>query len=281
MWLSALGLMNVSGTGACPADLAEEARGCFSSYTVKLHSMQHTAQKLCCGLDVEILRAFCKSYEVGRRCVQSLRAQCPPEKQRVIDSALVSLDGAWDALNDLCLDDRIVEQYAQFQTCFTVTGPESESCFAEHLLGNAGGHNSIQFLETVGAASKRQFCRKMVKTVSCVQQNVRRQCGEGAAALVSILVKPMVKRSTECDYTLDVRQSQQSPKEPYQSNPSYISDDGSSRNNNKHGGSSRRGTNSNNKNLAASLRPSLTSLALFLLSVVMLLYLTNCPIPSS
>lgn len=267
--LAAMLLSLASDSRACPSDLGSEARACFANYDVKLQAMQHSAQKICCGLDVETLRAFCKSYEIGSRCVKNLKAQCPPEKRVMIDNALVKLEGAWDSLDGLCLDDRIVEQYAQFQTCFTLTGPESEVCFAKHLLGNAHGVNKIQFLETVRAASKAQFCRKMVDTVNCIQNNVKSQCGEGAATLATILVKPMVKQSTECDYTLDVRQSQQSPKEPYQSNPAYISDDGSGRsnnnNNNRGSGSStnNRRRNSDNRNLSPSLRLSLTPLTLF------------------
>ncbi|RUS87986.1 hypothetical protein EGW08_004264, partial [Elysia chlorotica] len=99
----------VSSAWSCPDDLTGSARACFLDYAVRLQSLQSSPQKLCCGLDVEIFRAFCRSYVDGSRCERNLRAQCPAVKQRVIDQALTSLEGARAGLNQLCLDDNIVE----------------------------------------------------------------------------------------------------------------------------------------------------------------------------
>ncbi|KAK3747433.1 hypothetical protein RRG08_015545 [Elysia crispata] len=110
------GTCRVSSSWSCPDDLAGSARACFSSYALRLQSIKQSPQKLCCGLDVEVFRSFCRSYVDGSRCEQRLRGQCPIEKQRMIDNALVSLDGARDALNHLCLDDNIVETVSSVWT---------------------------------------------------------------------------------------------------------------------------------------------------------------------
>ncbi|GFO44159.1 hypothetical protein PoB_007066400 [Plakobranchus ocellatus] len=274
--------------GVCPSDLSTEARDCFSTYNVKAQSMQRSPLKLCCGVDVETLRAFCHSYIKGMRCVHILRSSCPAENHYMIDNGLVDLRGAEKALNSLCVNDSIIEQYAQYQGCLTYAGSGSEACFATHLLDNRDATDNIRFLSTVNTDNMDEFCRKMKATVTCVQSNVRRVCGQGrqqAVKLASILVKLMVRHSTDCDYEVDIRHPQHNPREPYQSNPAYISDDhvgdGSS-SNSKHGrsggGSGSGSWTSNTKkrqgsekeNFATNLRPStlsaffITSLLLFL-----------------
>ena len=39
-------------------------------------------------------------------------------------------------------------------------------------------------------------------TLRCIQNNVRKRCGEEASQLAATLVKPMVRQSTKCDYSI-------------------------------------------------------------------------------
>ena len=42
----------------------------------------------------------------------------------------------------------------------------------------------------------------MRRTLRCIQSNVRNKCGEEASELAATLVKPMVRQSTKCDYSI-------------------------------------------------------------------------------
>ncbi|ESO91222.1 hypothetical protein LOTGIDRAFT_153652 [Lottia gigantea] len=49
--------------GDCPHDVTAQAYGCFTSYSSHLQNMQASRRQLCCGVDVETLRAFCSSID--------------------------------------------------------------------------------------------------------------------------------------------------------------------------------------------------------------------------
>ena len=46
--------------GSCPSDLFTSTHACFNAFTLSYQRMQTSQQKLCCGLDVETLRALCR-----------------------------------------------------------------------------------------------------------------------------------------------------------------------------------------------------------------------------
>ncbi|KAH9489116.1 hypothetical protein Btru_042241 [Bulinus truncatus] len=53
-----------SATGSCPHDVKTSANECFTAYSPQLVNMMNSGNKLCCGMDVETLRAFCESLKV-------------------------------------------------------------------------------------------------------------------------------------------------------------------------------------------------------------------------
>ncbi|XP_012939847.1 uncharacterized protein LOC101845704 [Aplysia californica] len=222
-WISLGILLSVVLTavhGACPGDVSTSAHSCFTSYSFHFENMRSSPEKLCCGVDVETLRAFCHSYVKAISCLSTLRRACPPDTHHLIDSVLVNLDGAQEGLHDLCADDSIIESYAMYQTCFRSTGYSSERCFQVHMNES---NQHIKFLSNVNTKRKDKFCSGMRNVVECVQNTVRGRCGEGAAKLAAILVKPMVRQSTDCDYS--VINAKQTTSRPSHGNPAYISDE--------------------------------------------------------
>ncbi|KAK7499949.1 hypothetical protein BaRGS_00008797, partial [Batillaria attramentaria] len=248
---------------SCPHDVSKSANACFTSYSREYQNMHNSPARLCCGVDAETLRAFCRdksrgvkrsqrvqfnhkkpsrqrcsmtivharcdvqsavsvdtdrkesefydsslaeaggtSYMNGMQCISSLKGQCPESKHGAIDSALSSLQGAEDALKSLCADDTNIEVYARYQSCFTRAGPTSEMCMQRHL------NTSLKLLASknskMDAKHMDEFCSDMRGMLKCIQNNVRQQCGEEAADLAPTLVKPMVRQSTKCDYSVVV-----------------------------------------------------------------------------
>lgn len=181
---------------SCPRDVSTLAHTCFTSYSREYQNMQASPKRLCCGVDVETLRAFCSSYMHGMDCISDLKKRCPESKHGTIEEAMTNLHGAEEALKSLCSDDTNIEVYARFQSCFTRTGPTSEVCFQRHL------NTSIQFMPNMDAKHMAEFCSDMRGAVRCIQDNVRKTCGEDAAKLATTLVKPMVRQSTKCDYNV-------------------------------------------------------------------------------
>ncbi|XP_041348483.1 uncharacterized protein LOC121368037 [Gigantopelta aegis] len=55
-----LSFLLVQVAGSCPRDVTPEADACFADYNTHLQNMKMSSQRLCCGVDVEILRAFCR-----------------------------------------------------------------------------------------------------------------------------------------------------------------------------------------------------------------------------
>ncbi|KAK3803064.1 hypothetical protein RRG08_027986 [Elysia crispata] len=189
--------------GSCPTDLLLGTHACFTAFTLSYERMRQSQQKLCCGLDVETLRALCRAYVDAMSCVDGVKSQCPEEKHLDIENALINLDGAKEELSGLCSDDTIIENYAMQQTCLTAAGPGSETCLAMILERGVRQHgderSGIRFLSMVQATTLDVFCRKMNSAISCVQRNVQRVCGQQAASLVPSLVRPMVRYSATCN----------------------------------------------------------------------------------
>ncbi|RUS74572.1 hypothetical protein EGW08_017653 [Elysia chlorotica] len=188
--------------GSCPSDLLLGTHACFTAFTLSYERMRQSQQKLCCGLDVETLRALCRAYVDSMACVEGVKSQCPLEKHADIDRSLINLDGATQELNGLCSDDTIIENYAMQQSCLRAAGPSSETClaiFLEQGIRPQGDERSgIRFLSLVESTTMDVFCRKMSSAISCVQRNVQRACGQQAASLVPALLRPMVRYSATC-----------------------------------------------------------------------------------
>ena len=47
------------------------------------------------------------------------------------------------------------------------------------------------------------ICRDFRKVLRCIQRHIEKTCGQEAAGLVPVLVKPMVRRSNLCDLSHD------------------------------------------------------------------------------
>jgi len=196
----------------CPKNVYQRANDCFSEYKVKLHIMR-MSDKLCCGVDVETLRAFCHSYTSAKRCILSLRNSCPNYEHRDINAALANLEDSGHALDELCADDSIIEAYAMYQHCFRGNANRTARCFNKHMTHSK--HSDIHFLSAVTVHNKETFCSDMRGLVKCVEKNYMK-CGREAGKLAGVLVKPMVRQSGDCDY------SQQQTTRSSHANPAYI-----------------------------------------------------------
>ncbi|XP_059178719.1 uncharacterized protein LOC131957903 [Physella acuta] len=201
--VGALLAWGLTAMASCPrVELDVMSSSCFNEYSLQYYNMQTNPLKLCCGIDVETLRAFCGSYKSSMACVRHLRQQCPVYEHRVIDAAVdAALLGSQAILHDLCSDDSLIESYAMHQSCFTNAGPASEKCFLEHLNDFTSG-NKIRFLTKVTYRKKEHFCHKMRATVECVRRRINMTCGAKAIPLSELFVKTMVNESSQCDYTV-------------------------------------------------------------------------------
>ncbi|KAK6175325.1 hypothetical protein SNE40_013813 [Patella caerulea] len=183
-------------SATCPRDVTATAYGCFTSYSRNLQNMESSRRQLCCGVDVETLRAFCSSYVQAMSCIRRLKSDCPESYHSKIDVPLVNLEGAHEGLHDLCSDDFLYERYARYQSCFMLEGDESEYCFHKNL------NTSIRILSKIDKTT-HQLCTDMKKVVKCITYNINLKCGPRAAELVELLVKPMVRHSAQCNYHID------------------------------------------------------------------------------
>lgn len=181
--------------GRCPHDVSKEANMCFTDFSREYQNVQNSQHGLCCGIDVEYLRAFCESYKDGMRCINKLRTKCPESVG--VERPISNLHGSEIALNDMCEKDILIEVYSRLQSCLTDVGPGTESCFRRHL--NVTG---VRLMSNVEARHTSEFCSNMKRTMDCIQSNVRPRCGSEAVDLVSVLVKPMVRHSSKCDYSI-------------------------------------------------------------------------------
>ncbi|BFZ08635.1 hypothetical protein BsWGS_11674 [Bradybaena similaris] len=216
--------------GSCPRDVSTAAHSCFTAYSFHVQNMVNSPQKLCCGVDVETLRAFCQSYTSATTCVSQLKEDCPKDSYQIIDKVSANVDGSRAGLQELCTDDSIIENYAMYQSCFTFAGDGSDMCFQTHM--NNSMATTIRFLTKLTTTKMDQFCNDMRHTVDCVQKNVWAMCGDKAAQLAAILVKPMVWQSTSCDYSV-INSQGKTTKRAHHGHHAYIANDqskGQSRN---------------------------------------------------
>ncbi|CAG2253797.1 unnamed protein product [Mytilus edulis] len=82
-------------------------------------------------------------------------------------------------------------------TCFLTSGSYSERCFEDTM------NTSVRLMSRFDDKSLPQLCRDFRKTLNCIQTKIKRRCNDEAAALVPVLVKPMVRRSNLCDLNHD------------------------------------------------------------------------------
>ncbi|CAL1539916.1 unnamed protein product [Lymnaea stagnalis] len=264
VWITLAAFLSlaVSSAMSCPHEISTSANYCFTDYTLQFQNMLSSANKLCCGMDAETLRAFCQAYRTAVTCITQLRTACPKERHDKIDTVWGNFEVARVGLRELCSDDSLIENYAMHQSCLTKAGPTSEMCFHTHLRTAT----EIKFLTEVTTHKNRneQFCVEMLKTIECVRRNVNHTCGHQPAVLSVILVKPMVRMSTECNYSV-IENQLKTTKRPHHGQDAYISD--------KHSGSSRRkahkGTEENPGNSSIRHSPSVSFIvSLFLVALI-------------
>lgn len=184
---------------SCPSNVQREAFSCFSGYSTQLLNMQKSTETLFTGVDVELLRAFCSSYVQSMNCIEDLKVSCPLNLHTKIDITLINFDGAKDELEELCRDDALYEVYARHMTCFLNYGSYSERCFEDTM------NTTVRLMKRIDDKSLPQLCGDFRKVLNCIRSNIERSCGQEAANLVPVLVKPMVRRSNLCDLNSDDR----------------------------------------------------------------------------
>ncbi|XP_033746639.1 uncharacterized protein LOC117331828 [Pecten maximus] len=187
----------VGGT-SCPQYVKTAASNCFSDYRTQLHSLQESDHALFSGVNVELLRSFCTTYNEALRCVQQLFDGCPPEADAQITDSLKNQDayGAHEELTQLCRNDMIYEVYARNQNCLQAVGSNSEQCF-ENIM-----HTTVRLMQRIDSLPLQELCGDIKQLIKCIKTGVLMKCSSEAAKIVEILVKPMVRRSTQCDYSI-------------------------------------------------------------------------------
>ncbi|XP_060072767.1 uncharacterized protein LOC132552598 [Ylistrum balloti] len=195
--VSLLVTSQVGGT-TCPQYVKTAASNCFSDYRTQLHSLQESDHALFSGVNVELLRSFCTTYNEALRCVQQLFDNCPPEADAQITESLKNQDayGAHEELTQLCRDDMIYEVYARNQNCLQAVGGNSERCF-ENIM-----HTTVRLMQRIDSLPLQELCGDIKELIKCIKTGVLMKCSTEAAKIVEILVKPMVRRSTQCDYSI-------------------------------------------------------------------------------
>ncbi|XP_046354394.1 uncharacterized protein LOC124133855 [Haliotis rufescens] len=193
--------------GECPQDVKSQAYSCFTDYSSQYQNMQYSQRKMCCGVDVETLRAFCSSFVQAMQCLDHLKGRCPAEKHKLIDQTKQNLKGAEQGLRDLCSDDNIYEKYARHQNCFALQGYVSEDCLTKYM------NNSIRLMSKVNRKTIDELCRDMRNAMNCIKPNIQAMCGVEASKLVEILIKPMVRDSAQCDYNIIHIESTEKPQQ--------------------------------------------------------------------
>ncbi|XP_052781082.1 uncharacterized protein LOC128217756 [Mya arenaria] len=177
----------------CPTgDRVElRAQGCFRDYNLQKASVDRSDRRLFSGIDIEILRAYCSTYIASYNCVHEYLRECPDSRPR-IQAALLAYADAQE-LTDLCRTHRLYELYAQHMNCFTDRGSKSDWCFDKEI------NSSVQYLNPV---SQEELCSRMIAVTRCIENNIRQGCGEQAAEIVHLLVKPVVRGSGNCNYPI-------------------------------------------------------------------------------
>lgn len=182
----------VTGTSCSDTEmLKKEAVACFRSYGTQKTYVDRSEQRLFSGIDIETLRAYCSSYLEAIQCVSKLVTGCPSSAQSQVEEALVSYNGIQEELTDLCRTQNLYELYAQYMTCYAERGQKSDWCFESKL------NNSMLSIYKLPSP---EFCGRIQEATYCIQNNIRQECGEKAAELVHLLVKPTVFGSSHCKY---------------------------------------------------------------------------------
>ncbi|KAL5013468.1 hypothetical protein ScPMuIL_007738 [Solemya velum] len=181
----------------CPSNVQQKAFSCFRDYSTQLLNMHKSSRKLFSGVDVETLRAFCSSYISAMDCIAVLKSNCPEDVHSDIDFTLINVEGAYKELSELCHDDNIYEIYARHQTCFREEGDMSEWCYKQNM------NISIRFMSKIDNRALEELCGDINKVQACIKPNIESKCGPEAVKLVEILVKPMIRGSTQCDYRVE------------------------------------------------------------------------------
>lgn len=175
----------------CPElDLQERAFRCFDRFSSQKVHLDKSGSRLFSGIDTEVLRVFCSSYIEAMTCIRNLMERCPEDTHKDISIALVNLRGMDQELQDLCLTNGLYEKYAPKMNCFMDRGHKSDWCFDRSLNGS---YNDLPL---------EDLCSRMREVTLCIENNIRQGCGEEAAELVHLLVKPMVRRSGSCTYNV-------------------------------------------------------------------------------
>ncbi|KAK3103521.1 hypothetical protein FSP39_019833 [Pinctada imbricata] len=178
----------------CPGNVKVAASTCFANYKQHYVNIQKRENTLFTGVDVEILRSFCSSYIDAMKCITDLKSRCASNSKFQINSTLADFDVAVDELSSLCLNDVVYEVYARHRTCFEMNKAYSMRCF-DNIM-----NTSVRLLRRIDHKPLDEFCGDMKKLLSCIGNNIERNCNREAASLVEKLVKPMIRRSSQCDY---------------------------------------------------------------------------------
>lgn len=193
-----LGFLFASAASECPLaeTVQQEVAACFRKYEDTRRAYMDTNQtNLFLGIDIEILRAYCSSYSEAMVCVRWMHQTCSDSMRKQIERTIVTIDGYTEELKDLCSTANLYELYAQYMNCFLERRQKSETCYYSKLAYST---------QSIYDLSQDELCNRMRDTVLCVENNIRVGCGEKAAELVSLLVKPAVKGSSSCNYYINI-----------------------------------------------------------------------------
>ncbi|KAH3876427.1 uncharacterized protein LOC127868695 [Dreissena polymorpha] len=166
---------------------------CFRQYSIQKVYVDRSERRLYSGVDIEILRAYCSSYLEAYTCVRQLLQSCPTSYHKDIKTALTPYADEPE-LTELCKTHRLYELYAQYMMCFSDRGKKSDWCFDKEI------NSSVMHVHQVDV---QELCNRMVSVTRCIESNIRLGCGEQAAELVHLLVKPTVPGSGQCVYPLN------------------------------------------------------------------------------
>ncbi|KAH3876424.1 uncharacterized protein LOC127868688 isoform X2 [Dreissena polymorpha] len=178
----------------CPtSDRVQAAtQECFREYSIQKVYVDRGERRLYSGVDIEILRAYCSAYLDAFNCVRQLLQSCPTSHHKDIKAALTPFADDPE-LTELCKTHRLYELYAQYMICFSDRGKKSDWCFDKEIS------SSVMHVYQVDV---QELCNRMLSVTRCIESNIRLGCGEQAADLVHLLVKPTVPGSGQCVYPL-------------------------------------------------------------------------------
>ncbi|KAH3876442.1 hypothetical protein DPMN_000284 [Dreissena polymorpha] len=191
--LSAVWLLPLCSTKCPTSDRIQAAtQECFREYSIQKVFVDRSERRLFSGIDIEILRAYCSAYLDAYSCVRQLMQSCPSSHHADIKTAVTPFADEHE-LTELCKTHRLYELYAQYMMCFSDRGKKSDWCFDKEI------NSSVMHLHQVEV---QELCNRLVSVTRCIESNIRLGCGEQAAELVHLLVKPTVPGSGQCVYPL-------------------------------------------------------------------------------